>query len=563
MRRREECQARSPRRLRRPTIILMLSLALNVTTLFGGVSYLSTTGLQASAAAGVLPTAGTNALGEPYFGGILGATVFAQPGESVTAYLTNSQAQFTDELWLVSPRVVYIGTNKDVARTSSLQVDLTKPLALGVFPAGADLVFAIHPNVGTSPFQPGFAQPAGFRWGPSFGPPGWFGTSRDWFFSGAWSNLNSDGAPHERTQFFTGAPMTTIAGQSAAYLGFEDSRCCGPYSAATQWVADPMSGADFNDAGLVITRVSAATCRPKESRYGGSEDLLTAGSRLNARRVSDREIEVGDDLGHTERVRCDAPRPLPPPTPGDAMCLPAENPAGKRIPTAGSNPKGGENPDGFYRLSSGGRGLTVAVQDSAGTFRTPWWPSGTTIKLTQAPGGTPTWAVGTGAVDYKVHLRGDAQLWVSDGTNSRYTGVTCEVEPRPKAKGDKLSSSAGDRSTSGPSDRSPVTGGDRDRAAGGSPSTDGDDRPKTGPAGGSPSAGGDDRAKGGPADDAHPKGGDSDRPAGGSPSIVGDDRSKRGRADDAKAKGGDRDRSPGGSPGPGGDHSEDLPSSDD
>ena len=276
-------------------------------------AYLSSAGgLQASAATLPLPAAGINALGEPYFGGILGASVFTQPGESVTAYLTNSQAQFTDELWLVSPSVVFIGTNKDIPRANTLQVDLTKPIALGRFPAGAELVFAIHPNVTTSPFQPGFA--ANFRWGPSFGPSGWFGSPNDWFYSGSWTPRNSDGAPHERAQFFTGAAGTTIAGQSAAYLGFEDSRCCGnPVN--PNWVNDPVKGADFNDAGLVVTRVSAATCRPKAGRSDGSEDLLTAGSGLSARRVSLTEIEISDGHGNTHREGCRGSLPTPSPTP--------------------------------------------------------------------------------------------------------------------------------------------------------------------------------------------------------------------------------------------------------
>lgn len=33
-----------------------------------------------------------------------------------------------------------------------------------------------------------------------------------------------------------------------------------------------------------------------------------------------------------------------------AECEPTTNPAGKKIPTAGTNPKSGQNPDGFYRL---------------------------------------------------------------------------------------------------------------------------------------------------------------------------------------------------------------------
>src|SRR5207245_2413964 len=94
-----------------------------------------------------------------------------------------------------------------------------------------------------------------------------------------------------------------------------------------------------------------------------------------------------------------------------AACEPTTNPSGKKVPTAGDNPKSGQNPDGFYVLSAKDNvdpNAMIFVSDNASSFVAGPYPSGTTIKLIQAPGATPNTKPGTGAIDFKITLNGDA-----------------------------------------------------------------------------------------------------------------------------------------------------------
>ena len=75
------------------------------------------------------------------------------------------------------------------------------------------------------------------------------------------------------------------------------------------------------------------------------------------------------------------------------ICTETTNPHGQTMPPAGSTtlpgPNGGQNEDGFYLISSN-TGVDVFVKDlGSGTIFGPF-PSGTKIKYTQAPGGTPS-----------------------------------------------------------------------------------------------------------------------------------------------------------------------------
>ncbi|MDE3193255.1 MAG: hypothetical protein KGN00_06155, partial [Chloroflexota bacterium] len=87
-----------------------------------------------------------------------------------------------------------------------------------------------------------------------------------------------------------------------------------------------------------------------------------------------------------------SPSPSPSASPSSSPVAVGEceqifNPAGKHVPNAGDNPRSGENPDGFYRLV-GIPGDHVRIKDTDSSYTTPEWPSGTTIKLTQAVGRT-------------------------------------------------------------------------------------------------------------------------------------------------------------------------------
>ena len=120
------------------------------------------------------------------------------------------------------------------------------------------------------------------------------------------------------------------------------------------------------------------------------------------------------------------------------VCEETTNPHGQTVPPAGSTtlpgPNGGQNEDGFYLISSN-TGVNVFVKDlGSGTIFGPF-PSGTKIKYTQAPGGTPSSkTIGStngqaGAVYVHITGTGDALVYPFGEPNK---AVSCLVPPPPK-----------------------------------------------------------------------------------------------------------------------------------
>ena len=125
-----------------------------------------------------------------------------------------------------------------------------------------------------------------------------------------------------------------------------------------------------------------------------------------------------------------------PPPAGAAVCEEDVNPHGETIPPAGSSTlpgaQGGQNEDGFYRISSTTGVDVIVVDTGSGTEFGPF-PSGTVIKYTEANGATPNQkSIGStngqaGAV--LVHITGTGDL----GVRTSDSGITtCLVPPPPK-----------------------------------------------------------------------------------------------------------------------------------
>jgi len=121
------------------------------------------------------------------------------------------------------------------------------------------------------------------------------------------------------------------------------------------------------------------------------------------------------------------------------QCVEYVNPHGKTIPPAGltppgTNPNGGENPDGFYQIGNSGGGQVWVKDLGSGQVFGPF-AGGTAIKYTQAPGKTPSvQSIGSsngqaGAV--AVHITGTGDFQVIPAPDST-TGPVCLVPPPPK-----------------------------------------------------------------------------------------------------------------------------------
>lgn len=120
--------------------------------------------------------------------------------------------------------------------------------------------------------------------------------------------------------------------------------------------------------------------------------------------------------------------------PPRAECLPTSNPSGKNVPAAGTNPKSGQNPDGFYQLlgSDNVAVASIVVRDSNSSFVSNPFNNDDKVKITQAPGATPSDSrPGPGVMVSHLTLKGDGILRVTD-TSGNVTEVTCRVAPLPK-----------------------------------------------------------------------------------------------------------------------------------
>jgi hypothetical protein len=110
-------------------------------------------------------------------------------------------------------------------------------------------------------------------------------------------------------------------------------------------------------------------------------------------------------------------------TPPSVSCPPGPNPAG-------NEPKA-DNQDGFYRMVASDNvdaSVPVSIKDlGSGTVFGPY-ASGTTFKLTQAPGSPVTVKAFRGAVEWKFTSNGDAQLIATDAAGNTAT-ATCLVPP--------------------------------------------------------------------------------------------------------------------------------------
>lgn len=110
-------------------------------------------------------------------------------------------------------------------------------------------------------------------------------------------------------------------------------------------------------------------------------------------------------------------------TPPTVACDPGVNPAGKPVP--------GYQSAGFYKLTAADNlpGVTVTVSDTVPTASFGPYAPGTYIKLTQAPGATPSAVPFSGAVDWHITLKGDAKLTATDAAGNTAT-ATCTVPPK-------------------------------------------------------------------------------------------------------------------------------------
>jgi uncharacterized protein YegL len=116
------------------------------------------------------------------------------------------------------------------------------------------------------------------------------------------------------------------------------------------------------------------------------------------------------------------------------QCAATTNPSGAHVPNAGGNPQSGQNPDGFYELTSSDAvdpNPTIRIADSGSAATFGPFPVGTKIKLTQAPGATPSQKPGAGSIDWHITLKGDALVTATDASGNTSAPVSCLVPPRP------------------------------------------------------------------------------------------------------------------------------------
>lgn len=121
-------------------------------------------------------------------------------------------------------------------------------------------------------------------------------------------------------------------------------------------------------------------------------------------------------------------------TPPSARCTPSMNPGG-HTPTAGTNPRSGQNPDGFYRLTAADNvdeSPQVFVRDSGSGHVFGPYASGQRVKYVQAASGPAERAMGAASGILKLVGTGDAEVFATDASGNSSTPVACLVPAPPK-----------------------------------------------------------------------------------------------------------------------------------
>lgn len=123
-------------------------------------------------------------------------------------------------------------------------------------------------------------------------------------------------------------------------------------------------------------------------------------------------------------------------TPPVAQCLPGTNPGGS-TPAAPGHGGQGQNQDGYYRLVATDdvwptAGIQVFVKDAGSSRVFGPLAVGDDVKYVQANGATPTRKSGSGAVEWTLKGRGDAEVYAVDGSGNVSASVTCLVPSPPE-----------------------------------------------------------------------------------------------------------------------------------
>jgi hypothetical protein len=189
---------------------------------------------------------------------------------------------------------------------------------------------------------------------------------------------------------------------------------------------DPSVTVAWNPASQTVTSgedaiftetISASLAAPQGSAVTCSVDFLVDGELLD---------------GFTQTITVEIPDVTVP----TVACIEGVNPHGAKVPAAAN-----QNPDGFYLLTAEDNldpdPMIWVVDSGSGTVFGPY-PTGTTIKYTEAPGAMPSEksigsAIGkAGAVTVHLIGTGDAVVYATDASGNVSEPAWCLVPPPPR-----------------------------------------------------------------------------------------------------------------------------------
>jgi hypothetical protein len=221
-------------------------------------------------------------------------------------------------------------------------------------------------------------------------------------------------ASNELGSDHTHTVTATLLGPAGSVSGYHVSFTVGGKNAGATGTCVPASC--NTDASGVVTFTYSVPVAPSSL---GTDTITASVTLANPTGATDTETVVKHWVDTTAPI---------------VTCVPTTNPSGNKIPPAGDNPASGQNPDGFYLLRAVDAvdpNPQIRVRDTDSSFVAGPYPSGTNIKLVQAPGATPETKPGPGVIDWEIKLKGDAVVTATDSSGNTST-VSCKVPPPPK-----------------------------------------------------------------------------------------------------------------------------------